>query len=83
MTTPLNTFHIQKSHHFIINVTITTHPYPSSLQINSNWKFIIYGVSRYVADVKKTIIFSSNFLTFVISFPGTHTHFLLRISHIT
>lgn len=43
----------------------------------------MYGVSRYYADVKKTIIFSSNFLTFVISFPGTHSYFLLTISNIT
>lgn len=46
-------------------------------------KFIMYGVSRYYADVKKTIIFSSNFLTFVISFLGTHSYFLLTISNIT
>lgn len=43
----------------------------------------MYGVSRYYADVKKTIIFSSNFLTFVISFLGTHNYFLLTISNIT
>lgn len=64
----------KKPHQFIINVSIIAHPYPSSLQINSNC--IMYGVSRYYADVKKTIIFSSNFLTFVISFPGTHSYFL-------
>lgn len=27
----------KKSHQFIINVSIIAHPYPSSLQINSNW----------------------------------------------
>lgn len=73
----------KKSHQFIINVSIIPHPYPSSLQIKQQLKFIMYGVSRYYADVKKTIIFSSNFLTFVISFLGTHSYFLLTISNIT
>lgn len=74
----------KKSHQFIINVSIITHPYPSSLQINSNWNSSCMArVSRYYADVKKTIIVSSNFLTFVISFLGTHSYFLLTISNIT
>lgn len=69
----------KKSHQFIINVSIIPHQFTDKQQL----KFIMYGVSRYYADVKETIIFSSNFLTFVISFLGTHSYFLLTISNIT